>query len=187
MATKALLIIDMQAGSFIPATPRYDSEGVIERINQLAEFFRTNGDQVIFVRHDGTKEGDYIPGTSDWQVLTALNQLPGDLYIEKTINDSFYQSELQAKLQKSGINDLYFVGCATDFCFDATVKSALGKDFKVTVVKDGHTTADRPFINAKTLIDHHNWLWSELTPAAYPVKVATCSEIIAKLNPSFSC
>src|SRR5659263_124855 len=98
MTTKALLIIDMQAGSFTPATPRYNSAGVIERINQLAEFFRTNGDQVIFIRHDGTKEGEYIPGTNDWQVLTALNQLPGDMYIEKTINDSFYQSDLQVTL-----------------------------------------------------------------------------------------
>ncbi len=178
MERKALLIIDMQAGSFTPATPRYDTEGVIERINQLAELFRKNGDQVIFIRHDGTKDGDYIPGTSDWQVLTALNQLPGDLYIEKTINDSFYQSDLQMTLQKLGITDLYFMGCATDFCFDATVKSALGKDYNVTVVKDGHTTADRPFVSAKTLIDHHNWLWSELTPAAFPLKVVTCSGVI---------
>ena len=186
MTMKALLVIDMQAGSFTPATPRYDSVAVIERINQLAEFFRNNGEQVIFIRHDGSKEGEYIPGTNDWQVLTALNQLPGDLYIEKTINDSFYQSDLQVTLHKLGINDLYFMGCATDFCFDATVKSALGKDFKVTVVKDGHTTADRPFVKAKTLIDHYNWLWSELTPAAFPLKVATYNEIIAELKPLFS-
>ncbi|HEY3391040.1 MAG TPA: isochorismatase family protein, partial [Prolixibacteraceae bacterium] len=129
-----------------------------------------------------TKEGCYLPGTNDWQILSELNQLPGDLYIDKTINDSFYQSELQITLRKLGINDLYFVGCATDFCFDATVKSALGKDFNVTVVKDAHTTADRPHVNAKTLIDHHNWLWSELTAAAFPIKVVPCHEIMAEMN-----
>ncbi len=172
----------MQAGCFTPATPRYDTEGVIERINQLAEVFRKNGDQVIFIRHDGTKEGYLFPGTNDWQILTALNQLPGDLYIEKTINDSFYQSKLQTTLQKLGVNDLYFMGCATDFCFDATVKSALGKDFNVTIVKDGHTTADRPYANAKTLIDHHNWLWSDLTPAAFAIKVIPTQKIIAELK-----
>jgi len=182
MAKRALIIIDMQAGCFTPATPRYDTEGVVERINQMSEFFRENGDPVIFIRHDGTKEGYLFPGTNDWQILTALNQLPGDLYIEKTINDSFYRSELQATLQKLGVNDLYFMGCATDFCFDATVKSALGKDFNVTVVKDGHTTADRPYVNAKTLIDHHNWLWSDLTPAAFAIKVVACNDIIAELQ-----
>jgi len=182
MTNKALLIIDMQAGSFTPATPRYESEIVIERINRLSELFRAKGDPVIFIRHDGTKENCYLPGSDDWQILSELIQSPGDLYVEKTINDSFYQSDLQSTLQRLGIIDLYFVGCATDFCFDATVKSALGKDFNVTVVKDSHTTADRPFATAKTLIDHYNWLWSELTPAAYPLKLATCSEIISEMK-----
>ena len=182
MASKALIIVDMQKGSFTPATPRYENEIVIERINRLAEFFRTNGDSVIFIQHDGTKEGSYLPGTDDWQILSELKQLPGDLYVDKTINDSFYHSKLQATLHNLGINELYFVGCATDFCFDATIKSALSKDFNITVVKDGHTTADRRFVNAKTLIDHYNWLWSELNPASFPIKVVPTHDIIAELK-----
>lgn len=42
MTKKALLIIDMQTGSFTFATPRYESEIVIEKINQLSANFRTN-------------------------------------------------------------------------------------------------------------------------------------------------
>jgi nicotinamidase-related amidase len=179
MAGKALLIIDMQKGSFTPATPRYDTEGVINRINQLSDFFHKNGDQVIFIRHDGTKEGDYIPGTEPWQLLSGIIQKSEDTYIDKTINDSFYRSELQTSLLNLGIKELFFVGCATDFCFDATIKSAISKDYKITVVKDGHTTADRPFVTAKTLIDHYNWLWSELSPAAFPISVVTCQDIIS--------
>lgn len=178
MSTKALVIVDMQVGSFTPKTPRYESDRVIEKINRLSSKFRSNGDYVIFIRHDGTKEGYFYPGSDDWQILPALNQQTEDIYIEKTINDSFYHSELQSTLLKLEVNDLYFVGCATDFCFDTTVKSALGKDYNITIVKDGHTTADRPFVNAKTLIDHYNWLWSDLTPAAYPIKVVPCHEII---------
>ena len=178
MSKKALVIIDMQVGSFTPATPRYESDRVIEKINRLSSKFRSNGDYIIFIRHDGTKEGYFYPGSDDWQILPSLNQQPGDIYIEKTINDSFYHSELQSTLLKLGVNDLYFVGCATDFCFDATVKSAISKDYNITIVKDGHTTADRPFVNAKTLIDHYNWLWSDLTPAAFPIKVISCDEII---------
>lgn len=34
---KALLIIDMQQGSFTPAAPRHDAEGVVNRINLLSE------------------------------------------------------------------------------------------------------------------------------------------------------
>jgi nicotinamidase-related amidase len=182
MASKALIIIDMQNGSFTPTTVRFESKIVIERINSLSELFRAKGDSVIFIQHDGTKEGSFFPGTDEWAILSILSQRSGDLYIDKTINDSFYHSKLQATLQNLGINELYFVGCATDFCFDATVKSALSKDFDITIVKDGHTTADRPFASAKTLIDHYNWLWSELTPAAFPIKVIPTQEIIAELK-----
>lgn len=38
MTMKALLVIDMQAGSFTPATPRYESAAVIERINWRNSF-----------------------------------------------------------------------------------------------------------------------------------------------------
>jgi nicotinamidase-related amidase len=179
MASKALIIVDMQKGSFTPATPRFESDIVIDRINRLSELFRAKGHSVIFIQHDGTLANEFILGSDEWQLLPALHQLPGDLYVDKTINDSFYHSKLQATLQNLGINELYFVGCATDFCFDATVKSALTKDFDITVVKDGHTTADRPFASAKTLIDHHNWLWSELNPAAFAIKVVPMHEIIA--------
>ena len=172
----------MQKGSFTPPTVRFESKVVIERINRLSELFRAKGDAVIFIQHDGTKEGSFLPGTDEWAILPILNQRSGDLHIDKTINDSFYHSKLQATLQNLGINELYFAGCATDFCFDATVKSALSKDFDITVVKDAHTTADRPFVSAKTLIDHYNWLWSELDPAAFRIKVVPTQEIITALK-----
>ena len=181
MANKALLIIDMQAGSFTPATPRYDTDGVIDRINQLSALFRSSGNQVIFIRHDGSKEGDFFPDSDEWQILPALHRLPVDLCVEKTINDSFYRSDLARILEEMAMNDLYITGCATDFCVDSTIKSALSKDYNITVVKDGHTTADRPHATAKTVIDQHNWVWSEMSPAAYPLKVATCREIIGTI------
>ena len=53
---KALLVIDMQKGSFTSETPRFDSKGVIERINSLARIFRESNYPVIFIQHDGTKE-----------------------------------------------------------------------------------------------------------------------------------
>ena len=40
MTKKGLLIIDMQKGGFKPETPRFDKEGVVERINRLADAFR---------------------------------------------------------------------------------------------------------------------------------------------------
>jgi nicotinamidase-related amidase len=168
---KALLIIDMQETSFTPKTPRFDSEGVIQRINKLSNKFRLAGDKVIFIQHDGTKEGFCKPDTVEWEILSSLDIKSEDLIISKTANDSFYKTTLKEDLTNLGINELIITGCATDFCVDSTIKSALVNDFNIIVIKDGHTTADRPNLNSKQVIDHYNWIWSEMTPTKGTIKV----------------
>jgi nicotinamidase-related amidase len=168
---KALLIIDMQKTSFTPLTPRFDSEGVVQRINILSNKFRRVGDKVIFIQHDGSKEGFCIPNTEEWEILSSIDIKPDDLIISKTANDSFYRTTLKKELLKLGISELIITGCATDFCVDSTIKSALVNDFSITVIKDAHTTTDRPSLKAKQVIDHYNWIWSEMTPTKGRIKV----------------
>jgi len=175
---KALLIIDMQKTSFTSRTPRYNSEVVIKKINQLSERFRLNGEPVIIIQHDGTKEGFCIPNTEEWELVLSLVTTPSDLKLSKTANDSFYRSTLMYDLNRLGVDELIITGCATDFCVDATVKSALVNDFKVTVISDAHTTADRPNLKAKQVIDHYNWVWSELTPTEGFIKVIGFDEYL---------
>ncbi len=161
---KALLIIDMQKVSFTPKTPRFDAVNVIARINALSELFRSNGYPVIFIQHNGRKQNFCTPGSKEWEILDELIRMPGDQVISKEANDAFYQTQLHSFLQMNRINELIITGCATDFCVDATVKSALTNDYNLTIIADAHTTADRPHVSAEKLIAHHNWLWSELTP-----------------------
>jgi len=168
----------MQTGSFLPYASRYDTMGTIERINMLSAYFRSVGEKVIFIQHDGSKENVFLPGSEDWQLLPELTKSPDDIIISKTANDSFYNTNLQSILAQHNITDLLFTGCATDFCVDSTIKSALHKGFKITVAADGHTTADRPFLNAETVIQHYNWLWAESTPTAFKIEVKTTKEIL---------
>jgi len=158
---QALLIIDMQKGAFIPETPRYQSDKVIERIKLLAESFREKNEPVIFIQHDGSKLNNYIPGTEEWEIASGLILNKNDLIIPKTANDSFYKTSLHDELQKRKVSELVITGCATDFCVNAAILSAINHDFNVTVISDAHTTADRPFVHAKQVIDHYNWIWSE--------------------------
>ena len=168
---KALLIIDMQNVSFTPKTPRFDSENVIKRINILSDKFRKNGDIVIFIQHDGSKEGFCIPSTEEWAILSSLEIDENDLFISKTANDSFYNTTLKNDLIRLGIEEIVITGCATDFCVDSTVKSALTNDFKIIVISDGHTTADRKNISAKQVIDYYNWIWDEMTPTKSKIEI----------------
>ncbi len=168
---KALLIIDMQKGSFTPQTPRFDTEGVVKRINSLSNLFRNHKSPIIFIQHDGTSTNEFIPFTKEWELLDSLVIKPEDININKYANDVFYKSDLQSILVNLDINELFITGCATDFCVESTVQSALTKDYSITVVKDGHTTGNRPHLNAKQIIEHYNWVWQHMIPTKGNIQV----------------
>jgi nicotinamidase-related amidase len=174
---KALLIIDMQKGSFRPYSIRHDTISTIERINYLATHFRSRDYPVIFIQHDGTKENCFIPGSDDWKILPELIIEPADMFISKTANDSFYNTGLQAILSEKKIDELFITGCATDFCVDTTIKSALSKDYKITVIADGHTTASRPHVDAQTVINHYNWMWKDMSPTKHKIEVLKAESV----------
>jgi nicotinamidase-related amidase len=175
---KALLIIDMQKGSFKPYSLRHDTLGTITRINKVAEQFRASGYPVIFIQHDGFNENCFLPDGEDWEILPELVRKPMDITIGKTANDSFYHSTLQATLTENKIAELFVTGCATDFCVDATVKAAHSKEYKVTVIADGHTTASRPGMDAPAVIGYFNWLWSDMAPTKHKIAVRKAAELI---------
>ena len=177
---KALLVIDMQVGLFKPETPRFDAELVVQRINSISNYFRRSEDKVIFMQHDGTKENYLFPGSSDWNILPILILSSNDIVIAKTANDSFYNTELDTILKKNRIAELFITGCATDFCVDATVRSALTKDYNIFVVKDCHTTTNHPHLSAEKVIQHHNWLWENMTQTNGTIKLVSSKEVIKK-------
>lgn len=163
----------MQNALFNTEYPAFDSDGVIERINKLSELFRQKNYKVIYIQHDESKDGFLIPNTKEWEILSAMEIKPDDLIISKTANDSFYNTELQNILEELNFNkdELVITGSATDFCVDSTVKSALTKDYVVTVISDAHTTEGTPDLSSKQVIDHYNWLWKNMTQTKYKIKV----------------
>ncbi len=100
-----------------------------------------------------------------------------DYRIDKYANDVFYRSDLQMELQKQGVSELVVMGCATDFCVESTVQSALTKDYEVLVVSDGHTTGYRPHLKAESLIEHYNWVWQNMIPTRGSIRVKSFEQI----------
>ncbi|MGN7889988.1 isochorismatase family protein [Dyadobacter endophyticus] len=171
ISRKALLIIDMQKGSFTEATPRYNTEGVVQIINSLTAAFRAKSWPVLFIQHDGSAMNEFVPFTTEWELLDDLKIDTDDIRIDKYANDVFYRSELQKKLGLLAINELVITGCATDFCVESTIQSAVSKDYNITVIEDGHTTGNRPNMNARQVIDHYNWVWKNMIPTKGKIEV----------------
>ncbi|GLR16419.1 cysteine hydrolase family protein [Portibacter lacus] len=175
---KALLIIDMQKGSFTEETPRYDTGGVCDRINLIAESFRKSDFPVIHIQHDSSRFKRFIPGTEEWEIIDEIHVDQCDHNIQKTANDAFYHSELETLLLNHKVSEIYITGCATDFCVESTIQSAIVKDLNIVVIQDGHTTADRPHANAKTVIDQYNFVWSNMIPTKGSLKVLSTDQVL---------
>jgi nicotinamidase-related amidase len=164
----ALIIIDMQQGSFTPATPKHDADGLVDRLNRLAEAARATGGTVIFVQHDGPPGDPHHPDLPGWHLLAELQVRNGDLHVRKRSCDAFLHTTLDDLLCAGSIDRLIITGCATDYCVDTTVRSALARGYATIVPLDGHTTANRPHLSADKIIAHHNAIWADFIAPGGP-------------------
>ena len=172
----AMLVVDMQVG-LLNGKPKHDLRGVIERINRLAAKVREQSGTVILIQHCGCKGDDFEPQTPGWAFLPELLRDPADVVVRKELNDPFAGTDLQSRLKEIAPDRVLIAGWATDFCVDATVRSAVANHHNVVVVADGHTLSDRPHLDAISIIRHHNWVWSNLITQK-SIKLASVNELL---------
>ncbi|MGI9409848.1 MAG: isochorismatase family protein [Hyphomicrobiaceae bacterium] len=173
----ALVIVDMQEGSFTPRSVRHDAVGLIERLNQLSNRIRAAGGLVVFVQHDGPLGDAHHPGAWGWPILSELGQSANDFVVRKTTCDSFLDTELSQRLVERSVSRLIITGCATDFCVDTTVRSALARRYETIVPEDGHTTSDRDHLAAEKIIAHHNAVWADYIGPRGAATVLPCDAV----------
>ncbi len=173
--TQALIIIDLQQGSFTDTAPKHDAVGLVARLNHLARRVRAAGGSVVFVQHDGPPGDPHHPDQPGWHLLPWLDARAGDHIIRKQSCDAFLHTELEPYLRTIGIDRLIITGCATDYCVDTTVRSALARGYRTVAPADGHTTSDRPHLPAEKIIAHHNAIWADFIAPGGPALVCPCA------------
>jgi nicotinamidase-related amidase len=176
LGVDAVIVMDMQVG-LLDGPPKHHLPAVVGRINALTAARRRSG-AVIWIRHCGRPGDGFARGAPGWAFLPELDRRPGDLVVEKTLNDAFAGSALHETLTRLAPDRLLICGWATDFCVDSTIRSAVSRDYDVIVVGDAHTLNDRPHLDAPSVIRHHNWVWGDLITNR-SIKIATTAELIA--------
>ena len=179
-----LLVVDMQKALF--KTPRFNAHTVVSNINLIGAAIRRRGGRVIYVQHNGTVAEGLFPHTEGWFLLDALTVEAADSVIEKSICDSFFATSLPELLLQLAPERVIVAGCASEFCVDTTIRSAVSRGFSVVAVGDGHTTADRPHLKAESIVEHHNWVWKNLIAPKTPVSVKSAAEVLAEINQRIS-
>ncbi|MGH0425251.1 isochorismatase family protein [Bacillus pretiosus] len=86
----------------------------------------------------------------------AIAPQKGDRIVEKTTPDSFHKTNLNEVLQEKGIEHVIISGMQTEYCVDTTTRRAFSEGYKVTLVRDAHSTFDTEVLRAEDIVKHHN-------------------------------
>jgi len=162
MAGETLLIIDVQNAVLEDGNGAPPSEAnarafdtVVEGIACLLEWARARSMPVVFVQHSDP-DGPLERSTNGWRIRDEIAPRVGEPVVEKTAPDSFFGTTLSAELDKAGAKTLIVAGCRTEYCIDTTVRRAVSLGYDVTLVSDGHMTADSGALTFDQIIAHHN-------------------------------
>jgi nicotinamidase-related amidase len=156
----ALLIVDMQE-LLIPLV--WQGEALADRIAGLAREARRAGAKVVALRQIGPPGSTFDPAAPETRLSHRLALEPTDTVVEKTATDAFYDTALAGHLHD--VDTVVITGVATDYCVDATARSAQSHGFDVILVSDGHAPAEagEPTLTPQQVIDRHNRLLSTAT------------------------
>jgi nicotinamidase-related amidase len=128
----------------------------VARIAMLLERARTQHTPIFHIRHDGGEGSALARGSPGWFHHPAVSPREGEPVIEKCHSSAFHETDLHAQLSQLGIDHLMIAGLQTEYCVDSACQTAVALGYRVTLVRDGHTTYDTPVLSATQIIMHHN-------------------------------
>lgn len=138
-------------------------EELVDRIALLAERVRERGAPVVAVQQTGPAGTSFDPVEPGWRLSPRLRLHDDDLRLRKSATDSFYGNDLAEVLTAREVDTVVIAGAATDYCVDATARSALSHGFDVVLVADGHAPArdGAAGLAPEAIIAHHNQILSQ--------------------------
>jgi nicotinamidase-related amidase len=152
-------------------------DDVATRLGRLKQAAETSGVPVILVQHDGDPGHRLETGSGGWQFRREVAPAGETIVVHKQSCDAFHDTNLGDRLKQLGIDHLVIGGCMTQFCVDTTTRRAVSEGFDVTLVQDGHATADFGTLSADQIVDHHNALLSGFDAGSKSVGLKSAQEI----------
>ncbi|MBO4667635.1 MAG: isochorismatase family protein [Bacilli bacterium] len=149
-----LLVVDMQKA--LVCRDLYQYETLTKRIIRLVTKARKGKTEVIFFQHDAGENTGLSKGDIGFEIIGDLKPLDNEKVFTKTINSCFGNSEFKNYMEKQKDKRIMIVGLQTNYCIDATVKSAFERGYEVIIPKGTNSTFDNKYMSAKTTVDYYN-------------------------------
>ena len=149
-----LLVIDMQKGIVDEDLYAYDT--FMDRTVRLIDAARKNNTEVIFVQHDAGEDSGLSVGDEDFEIIDRIRPKQGEKVYVKTINSCFGNSDFKAYMKQQEDKRLMIVGLQTNYCIDATVKSAFERGYEVIIPEGTNSTFDNDYMTGETAVRYYN-------------------------------
>ena len=159
MKNTVLLVLDVQ-NAVIDNHP-YNERRVMDNIKKLILNARKNNIGVIYVRHDAGV-GTYLEKNSiGWQIHPDIKPSEDETIFDKKYNSAFYKTGLEIYLNKYSIESIILVGLQTEYCIDATIKSAFDLGYNIIIPEETNTTFDNEILSSEKLYKLFNYeIWN---------------------------
>lgn len=171
----ALVVIDMQNAVVAEA---HEVETVTKNISALVESARSAGTPVIWVQHS---DAELVRGSTEWEIIAALQPLESEALIAKHYGDSFEATDFETVLADRNVGHLVVAGAESDACVRSTIHGAFTRGYDVTLVSDAHTCGDRTAWGAPepaAVIAHMNLYWQFQSAPGRTAAVSKSAEVV---------
>ena len=168
-----LLVVDVQKG--ITDNRLYAYDAFISNIEKLIDLARKNNVEIIYVQHDDGPGTGFSIGDKDFEIADQVVPGKDEKVFIKTINSCFGNADLAEYLKQSGEKELMVIGLQTNFCIDATVKSAFERGYKVIIPEGTNSTFDNDYMDAETTYKYYNEMM-------WPKRFAECVTMEKAIN-----
>ncbi len=98
--------------------------------------------------------------------------------MRKASCDAFFETDLVERLAERDVTRLVIGGCMTQFCVDTTCRRAVSVGYDVSLIADGHMTADMGDLTFAQIIAHHNALLDGLDAGAHAIELRAADQIV---------
>ena len=149
-----LLVVDMQKGLVDDELYAFDT--FMDRMVRLIGAARELGVEVIYAQHDAGPGSGLSLGDEGFGIAEEVRPAPGEKVFVKTINSCFGNAEFKAYMERQGDKRLMIAGLQTNYCIDATVKSAFERGYEVIVLDGTNSTFDNDYMTGETAVRYYN-------------------------------
>lgn len=170
-----LLAVDMQKA--IVDEDLYAFDTFMDRTVRLIDAARKHHVEVIFVQHDAGPGSGLTAGDEGFDIIDEARPEPGEKVFVKKINSCFGNPDFKAYMKQQADKRLMIIGLQTNYCIDATVKSAFERGYAVVIPEGTNSTFDNAYMTGETAVRYYNEdVWEGMADAV------TMEEALEMLN-----